>query len=90
MVSINVELDDAELTALIKEEWYKKARYRTARILQDKAEEMIYRFINSNQVAFEEMFADALKTVLKEFTIRDLKQIEKLLKVKKSENMKKR
>jgi hypothetical protein len=82
MVKITVELDDAELTTLIKEEWYKKARYQTSRILRDKAEEMIYRFINENANAFEEMFAEALKSVLKEYTIRDLKQIEKMLKVK--------
>jgi len=82
MVKITVQLDDAELTTLIKEEWYKKARYQTSRILRDKAEEMIYRFINENAHAFEEMFAEALKSVLKEYTIRDLKQIEKMLKVK--------
>ena len=79
MVKITVELDDAELTTMIKEEWYKKARYQTAKILRDKSEEMIYRYLNENASDFEVMFKEALQFVLKQYTIRDMKAIEKLI-----------
>lgn len=83
MVIITVELDDAEITALIREEWYKKARYQTAKILRNRAEDMIYRFLNENKDEFKSMFKEALVTVLKSYTIRDLKAIEKMLKCSK-------
>lgn len=44
-----------------------------------KEEEMIYKFINQNADAFGSMFAEALRDVLKLYTIKDLKQIEKML-----------
>ena len=79
MVEIKVKIDDAEITALIREEWYKKARTHTARILRDKAEDMIYKFMKDNDKEFKKMFAQALRDVLKLYTIKDLNQIKKIL-----------
>jgi len=80
MIKITVKLDDAELITMIKEEWYKKARHQTAMILENKSEEMICRYLNENASDFKVMFKEALQFELKQYTIRDMKVIEKLIK----------
>lgn len=80
-MKIELEFEEGELIAFIKEEWYKSARRQARIILENHLENHVSRIMNDDGFDIKGEMRTALKEVMHTYQIRAMDEMRKIIKV---------
>lgn len=83
-MKLTIEINEEEIKAEVRARWQRQLSLIAAKQLQIKTQKMVDDFLEEQKGEFRELLKESLSSVLKQFHIRDLQHINKILGVKPS------